>query len=231
MIYPTIGIPFMGSSPLCRYMQYKYSRCLRRAGGTVQILTPGTDPSQATELLSQCVGFLFPGGPDIYPKLYGKEPESGCKRPDRIRDAFEISLLQGALAARRPLFCIGRGMQLLNVVFGGTLTQDIRLKQEYPHRDLWNRNFATHPVTLDPDSLVSQILSTDAVTVNSLHHQVADIIGDGLWIAADSPEGFPEVLEIDDYPFCIAVQWHPEFMALTTPVQQRLFDAFVEACR
>lgn len=230
MLYPRIGIPFMGQDLFCRYQQYKYSRCLQRAGAQVLLLTPDTSAEAMTAATDQCAGFLFPGGPDIRPDRYGQKPQPGCGKSDPVRDAFELQLLNVVLAARRPLFCIGRGMQLLNVAFGGTLNQDIRTKQEYPHMDFANRASATHPVELDPDSMVSRLLKADAATVNSLHHQAADTIGEGLWIAADSPEGYPEALEIDDYPFSLAVQWHPEYMTRVA-AQQNLFRGFVEACR
>ena len=66
--------------------------------------------------------------------------------------------------------------------------------------------------------------------MNSLHHQAVDTVGSGLWIAADSPEGFPEAVEIENYPFSLAIQWHPEYMT-RVPAQQRLFQGFVDACR
>lgn len=231
MLYPTIGVLFMGTDLFCRYQQYKYTRCLRRSGALVQILMPDTSSEAMSAAINQCAGFLFPGGPDIRPDRYGEKPQPGCGKPDPVRDAFELQFLGAVLAARKPLFCIGRGMQLLNVAFGGTLIQDMKGRQEYPHMDFANRASATHPIELDPDSLVSRLLGSDAVTVNSLHHQAADTIGEGLWIAADSPEGFPEALEIEDYPFCLAVQWHPEYMAARTLVQQKLFQAFADACR
>lgn len=231
MLYPTVGVPIIGKSLFHRYLQYKYTRPLQRARASIQLLMPDTSAQAMSDAISHCTGFLFPGGPDIRPELYGQTRQPGCGKPEPMRDAFELQLLRLAIEARKPLFCIGRGMQLLNVAFGGTLIQDIRLKQEYPHMDFANRSSATHPIELDPDSLVSHVLGSDAVTVNSLHHQAADTIGEGLWIAADSPEGYPEALEIDDYPFCLAVQWHPEHMAAGTPVQQKLFQAFVDACR
>ena len=97
--------------------------------------------------------------------------------------------------------------------------------------DPLHRATATHPVEIDPDSFLAYLLDTDTLSVNSLHHQAADEIGEGLWIPADSPEGFAEALELEDYPFCLAVQWHPEYMAGRTPSQQRLFQALVDACR
>lgn len=231
MIYPLIGIPAIEKNPLQPLMQYAYTRCLRRAGASVQFLSRNISSENLAETTDKCAGFLFPGGPDIHPKLYGRLAQPGCSRTDPAQDSFELSLLGAAIKAQKPLFCIGRGMQLLNVAFGGTLLQDIKRRQEYPHYDLLHRAYATHPVDIDPDSLLGQVLKTDTITVNSLHHQAADTIGDGLWISADSPEGFPEALQIEGYPFCLAVQWHPEHMAANTPVQQRLFQAFVEACR
>lgn len=230
MLYPTIGIPVMGKDLFHRYQQYKYIRCLRRAGASVQLLEPDASEEGLISVLNRCVGFLFPGGPDIQPELYGQTPQINCKKPDRIRDGYESALLRMVLTAKRPLFCIGRGMQLLNVVLGGTLIQDLKLKQEYPHMDYPNRLSATHPIELDPDSWVSQLLGSDTATVNSLHHQAVDTVGNGLWIAADSPEGFPEAVEIENYPFSLAIQWHPEYMT-RVPAQQRLFQGFVDACR
>lgn len=231
MLYPTIGIPLMGTGLFRRYSQYPYTRCLQRAGATVQTLALHASSGAVRDALEKCDGFLFPGGPDIQPERYGQNRLPSCGEADTVRDEFEFLLLGAVLEAQKPLFCIGRGMQLLNVVFGGTLMQDIRPKQEYPHADLWNRASATHPVEIDPDSLLSYLLDTDTLSVNSLHHQAVEEPGEGLWISADSPEGFAEALELEDYPFCLAVQWHPEYMAGRTPGQQRLFQALVDACR
>ncbi len=231
MLYPMIGVPKLGDSLLRQYFQYQYTRCLKKAGAQVQILTPSAGAGSVEHALKTCSGFLFPGGPDIQPQLYGQLAESRCGEPNRVRDAFELALIQGALAAGKPLFCICRGMQLLNVALGGTLTQDIRARQEYNHQDIWNCMSATHPVEIDPDSLLYRIFDADVATVNSMHHQAVDKVGEGLWIVADSPEGFPEALEVEGYPFCLAVQWHPEFMAAQVPAEQKLFRAFVDECR
>lgn len=231
VLYPRIGIPRLGSDLYCLYMQYKYVQCLRKAGAVAEILAPEVSAEYMAEIIERCDGLLFPGGPDIQPKLYGREEEVGCGKADRMRDAFEFSLLGAALETGKPLFCICRGMQLLNVVLGGTLYQDIKPRQKCKHWDFWNRASATHSVEVDTDSLLSRILGTDTASVNSIHHQAVDDVGKRLWIAAGSPDGFPEALEIEDYPFCLAVQWHPEHMAARTPAQQKLFQAFVDACR
>lgn len=231
MLYPTVGLPRMGRTPFLYYEQCLCIRCLRRAGATPLLLPVSDSPSALNAALEQCDGFLFPGGPDIQPERYGQERLTVSDEPDLARDAFEFTLLSAALEARKPLFCIGRGMQLLNVAFGGTMLQTTRFQQEYQHYDPLHHTTATHPVDLDPEGLPAYLLDSDTAAVNSLHHQAVDDLGDGLWISADSPEGFAEALQIDDYPFCLAVQWHPELMALRTPAQQRLFQAFTDACR
>jgi len=231
MLYPSIGIPLMGNHIFQRGRQHLYSRCLRQAGAVVHILPRHISEGALNAAMEQCDGFLFPGGPDIQPEQYGQMRLAVCKEPDTERDAFETALLQAALAAQKPLFCIGRGMQLLNVFLGGTLMQDIHLEQEYQHFDILHQSTATHPVELDPEGLPAYLLDTDTASVNSLHHQAVADVGEGLWICADSPEGFAEAMQMDDYPFCLAVQWHPECMSMRTPAQQRLFQAFVDACR
>lgn len=231
MIYPIIGMPRLGDGLFHQYMQFPYIRCLQKAGASVQLLKPDVSQGAVEAVLEQCAGFLFPGGPDIQPELYGQTAQPGCGKPDRMRDAFELALIKAALAAQKPLFCICRGMQLLNVALGGTLLQDIKAQQEYQHLDFFHRKTATHPIEIDPDSLLARILDTDSAAVNSIHHQAADTVGKGLWVAADSPEGFPEALELEGYSFCLALQWHPEHMTARTPAQQSLFQAFVDACR
>lgn len=231
MLYPAIGLPMMGTSILRYYRLHPYIRCLRRAGASPRILSLAGSPGALKAALEQCSGFLFPGGTDIQASLYGQERLTICDDPDPARDEFELTLLRAALEAQKPLFCIGRGMQLLNIAFGGTLTQSIRFHQEYQHADPLHRATATHPVELDPESLLSWLLDSDTLAVNSLHHQAVDEPGEDLLISAYSPEGFPEALEIPGYPFCLAVQWHPEYMARRTPSQQKLFQAFTDACR
>lgn len=231
MLYPTIGIPVPGKDLLSRCMYYPYIRCLRKSGATIKLLIPSIETQYDPEAFDRCDGLLFPGGPDLWPGLYDQERLPECKEPQAKRDNFELSLLRAGLEAQKPLLCIGRGMQLLNILLGGTLIQDIKPQQEYPHLDPSHRTTATHPVELDPDSLLSCLLGSDTAAVNSLHHQAVDDPGKGLWIAADSPDGFVEALQLEDYPFCLAVQWHPEYMALKTPSQQKLFQALTDACK
>ena len=229
---PVIGVPFMGTG-FHRYMQNKYTQCLERAGAEVRILKPTADEEQARRYLAECDGFLFPGGADIAPALYGQKRRPECGKPDRIRDGFERLLMRAVLKTGKPVLCICRGMQLLNVVQGGTL-------QTYRHADVPHRAGSTHPVELRPGSILAQIFGSDSILVNSLHHQAVDKLGKGLCAVAKSPDGFIEAIELrtgesagnpTGRPFVLGVQWHPEHMAAKDASQQKLFERFVSECR
>lgn len=230
MAVPIIGVPLMGTSLARRYMQNKYTQCLRNAGAAVKILEPVAESTAIKRYLAECDGFLFPGGADLAPRLYGQEPQPGCGKPNSVRDSFEFPLIIAALKADKPLLCICRGMQLLNVVQGGTLTQDIKAVQKYNHADFFHKARFTHPVELEKDSMIGKLFCRQTVQVNSLHHQVVDCLGNGLHATAISPEGFIETIEFcDRKTFALGVQWHPEHMAAKDPSQQLIFNRFVLA--
>ena len=134
-----IGIPLMGKSLIRKYMQNKYIQCLHKAGAQVKVLNPVPDAAIIDQYLEECDGFLFPGGADINPKLYGREIQQGCGKTNPVRDDFELPLIIATLAAHKPVLCICRGMQLLNIAQGGTLTQDIKTMQTYNHADFFSQ--------------------------------------------------------------------------------------------
>ena len=146
---------------------------------------------------------------------------------DRLRSG---GLDQHVLAQgqKKPVLGICRGIQVMNVVLGGTLYQDIKPFEHVPHNDHWAK---VHTVTVRRGTLLSCLLGQDTVLVNSQHHQAADRIAPELEIAALSEDGIVEALEKPDAHFCLGVQWHPEWLSDADPAQQGLFGAFVEACR
>lgn len=232
MTKPVIGVPLMGKSLFRKYMQYKYTQCLRRAGARVRILPPTEDREVQRRYLSECDGFLFPGGVDIDPALYGQAPLPGAGEPNPVRDRFELPFLKAVIAADKPLLCICRGMQLLNVAQGGTLKQDIKPIQKYQHAAVRRPGGYAHPVRLREGSLIAGIFGKNTIKVNSLHHQAAERVGKGLRVTAKSPDGFVEALEFPDRKgFCLGVQWHPEHMAARDDAQQKIFRTFLSACR
>lgn len=226
---PVIAMPQMGHDLFRKYMKSKYVASLRRAGATVHWIEL-TNPEKAAEEAAACDGLLLPGGADVNPQLYGQQPIEACGKPNALRDAAEPRMLQRMLAEDKPILGICRGMQLLNVYFGGTLFQDITGTQRCRHSRFATRARGEHQVSLAPDSHLRRIFGATA-TVNSLHHQAVDCLGENLLCAAVSEDGFTEGIELAGHSFCLAVQWHPEHMSRHSKAQQALFDAFVQACR
>lgn len=226
---PVIGMPRAGESLFRRYMLRKYVKSLERAGARVRWISLA-DPDRAAAEILECDGLLLPGGEDVNPRLYGEEPTEKCGKPNDIRDAVEVKMLEVFLRTNKPVLCICRGMQLLNVFFGGTLYQDIKQTQVSRHSHFPSKNRGTHKVKLYPHTRLGKLMKEQTLVVNSLHHQAADKVGLGLTVSAVSEDGFVEGLEVLTHPFCIGVQWHPEHMSRHNPLQQSIFDAFVAVC-
>ncbi len=189
-----------------------------RAGGM-----PVPLPVVGDEFIGVQVGsvdaIVFSGGEDIHPSLYGKEIHPSAHRIDPNRDRHESSLMKAALEANKPLLCVCRGMQLLNVVLGGTLYPDIREARSsslshWETRKPWK---SVHPVRVKEGHYAEQVLGKGTIQVNSIHHQAVDQLGAGLEVVASSPDGIPEALVMKDRDNVLAVQWHPEFMAKEDP--------------
>ena len=199
---------------------------VRAAGATPLVLPPGE--AQPEGLLDLVDALILAGGGDIAPAAYGGEPHETIYSVSEERDEFEFALARAALARRDiPLLCICRGMQVLNVVCGGTLHPHVpeRFGDRVPHR-LPPRRTSRHPVRIEARSRLASILGTAEVEACSWHHQAIDRIGEGLRPLAWAEDGVIEAVEHSAHPWCIGVQWHPE-MQLDEPAQRALFAALV----
>ena len=227
---PVIAIPQPGHDLFRQYMKSKYAMSLWRAGARVRWISI-RDTDKAIETMLRCDGLLLTGGGDIDPKYYGQPRHEKCGEPNPLRDTAELAMLKAFLPTGKPIFGICRGEQILNVALGGTMLQDISEMQKVSHSGFKKRAQCVHTVTIREGTLLHDIAGTAALPVNSMHHQAADLPGEGLLVSARSEDGFVEALELPDHPFCLGLQWHPEHLSAHDKLQQSFFDAFVEACR
>jgi len=163
-------------------------------------------------------GLVLQGGSDVCPRTYGEEPLDPDWEGDAVRDAYEIDLLRRFHDAGKPVLGICRGAQLINVAFGGTLFQDIatQLDTDRVHRDWERYEENRHEIELvDGSRLAALYPGTTTATVNSVHHQAARRVGDGLVVEARScGDGIVEALRLEDPQgrYVVGVQWHPEWV-------------------
>lgn len=225
-----IAIPQMGTDLFRKYMKSKYVKSLERAGAEVKWIEFDDTEKAVKEVLS-CDGLLLPGGADIEPSLYGREREEKCGKPNELRDKYEFLLYDAFVKTNKPILCVCRGFQLLNVINGGTLHQDIAEIKKCNHSSFMKRAKAIHSIAVTEKTKLYEIFGKTQVSVNSMHHQATEKVGENLIVSAVSEDGFVEALELKDHPFCIGVQWHPEHMSKNDSLQQDIFNKFVDACK
>ena len=214
------------------FIRDNYTRAITAAGGLPLILPIAAEPDLVADLVGTLDGLLLTGGEDVHPSFYGEAVQEKCGPIDESRDRFEIGLTKAALARELPVLAICRGMQVLNVACGGTLYQDLGYRPETePHHTGVKENRARriHPVRILPGTRLREILGLEEAPVTSTHHQVIREMAPGFRPAAVAPDGVLEGMEKTEDPFALAVQWHPERLALADPNQLRLFRALVEA--
>ena len=194
------------------------------------LLAAGLDPvmREANRPLSlgDSAGLVLTGGSDVDPALYGEPRQAETEPPDEERDALEASMLEKALAQDLPILAICRGLQILNVSQGGTLIQHVAPLHRHERSDV-SHELPVHPVTIQPDTLLSTIAGTNTWEVNSRHHQAVRTVAGNLRVSAFDPEDCTiEALEHPDRRFVLAVQWHPEDQARIDPGQLKIFQSF-----
>ena len=202
--------------------------------GASALMVPLAMPAEALdEIINRLDGLLFSGGGDIHPETYGSQMHPKVSDVDRDRDRVELYLLNRALAKELPFLGVCRGLQLINVGLGGGLYEHISDQHEgaihhqyYPD---WPRDHLAHNVQIEAGSQLGQILGETELPVNSLHHQGVKTLAPGLRATAEAPDGILEGFELPEYPFGLAVQWHPEWLQ-AQPTARALFRAFVQAC-
>ena len=229
------GVP--GERQPCWLMGRSYVEELRKVGGVPWVipLIPH-DEGTLGEIFSRLDGVFITGGVDVDPTRYGESKSPLCGTIDPDRDAVELMLLKHAMERNLPVLAVCRGIQILNVMGGGTLYQDVSamvpaaLKHDYfPTPEQPSRKYLAHDITVKSGSKLGRILGDGVVPVNSMHHQAIKDLAPGLAPTAFAPDGIIEGVEGTGDQYVIAVQWHPEELTDTQPGMKRLFTTFIDA--
>ena len=228
---PMIGLmPLVDEGKESYWMLPGYMKGIEKRGGIPVMLPLTNDEAALKQMADTFDGFLFTGGHDISPKLYGESTLPVCDTRCEARDQMEQILFREILSADKPVLGICRGLQLINALLGGTLYQD--LPTQYPtqicHRQKAPYDVPAHSVDICKDTPLHTLLRMDQILVNSCHHQAVKTLSGRAKAMAISEDGLTEALYVPDRAFVWGVQWHPEF-ALKDEVSRKIFDAFVQA--
>jgi gamma-glutamyl-gamma-aminobutyrate hydrolase PuuD len=226
---PLIGLtagPVRGEDGLAyARLRMTYIQAVEAAGGLPVVVPPLDEPATLAALLARLDGLLLPGGADIDPAEYG-EPVQGSRAPNPALDRSELAAVRSAIERDLPTLGICRGQQVINVALGGSLIQHLD-----GHAPDGPRDLLAHPFRVAPGSKLASVLGTTVARVNSHNHQAVKALGQGLVPVAWADDGTIEGLERPDRSWLLAVQFHPEDLVPEHGASQRLFAAFVAACR
>lgn len=212
------------------YTPKEFVEGVTKAGGLPVILPLG-QPEQAKDYIDLIDVLLLAGGQDVDPSLYDQDPHEKLGDLFKQRDTFELALIQEAIRQKKPIAGVCRGMQLLNVAFGGTMIQDLSLDPSLTLAHVQSPvplTKATHEITIEPNSYLAEFLP-ETVAVNSYHHQAVDQIAPPFTVTARATDGAVEAIEgVIDSSCILGVQWHPEQGFKTNPTDQEFFTYLVE---
>lgn len=228
-----IGIVICGLENQRQYVSDAYIQAIKSVGGLPIVLPLIKSKTVIQEYIMLCDGFLFCGGGDITPLLFGQEPVTNIGKTDITLDLFQIRLMKAILEADKPVLAICRGMQVLNVACGGTIYQDIDLVDFETINHMQNsisRRDISHKVIFEPNTKTHKILGNFAYT-NSFHHQSVDRLGKGLTVSGFTGDAIVEAIEMPSHTFVLGVQWHPESMLESAPTMKQLFYALIRYSR
>jgi len=203
--------------------------------GALPVLLPVTeDEGLIDEILDGFDGFIISGGGDIDSAHWNEPLHEKAAGLDPQRDTMELMLARKLHQRHdKPVLCVCRGVQVMNVAMGGTLYQDVpsQFGETLAHRQPEKQYEAAHNVSVISGTKLSRIVGCETIGVNTLHHQAVKDVAPGLVVSAKATDGLIEALESGSHPFFLGVQWHPERLGAQDVAADRLFSVFCETCK
>ena len=209
-----------------------YIESVIRSKGTPFIIPLSKDEEIIKKMIENVDGIIMTGGSDIHPFRYNEEPIPNIGDINEDRDNFDFTLIKYAVEMNKPIFGICRGIQVINVYFGGSLIQDIQTQKNSNilHSQKAPYHIATHKIQITKDSIIYDMFG-ESYEVNSFHHQAIEKLAKDFKVTSTAKDGIIESIEYKKKDSLIfAVQWHPELMSSKNVKMQNIFDMFIDVC-
>ena len=230
--HPVIGISDLYKDENSSAVPRSYVDAVLQVGGLPVVIPLMYDDEKITELLRTLDGIIFTGGEDFDPSYYNERPIPQMGKINAFRDEFDIKLLRLAVEQGVPVLGICRGLQLINITYGGSLYQDISTQyhdNSIRHRQRQPKEDASHSVIVEDNTVFSEIVQQRMLMVNSSHHQAIKKVAPGFVVAGKSPDKLVEAIEkIDSKNWILGVQFHPEVRVTRDDAMRRIFQRFVD---
>ena len=226
-------IPLWDENKNSIWMLPGYMRGLEEAGAVPLILPLTVSEETFKHTADIFDGFLFTGGHDVNPKMYGKEKAEYCEEICDVRDKMEAYIFREVvLNQNKPALGICRGIQIFNVLLGGSLYQDLHAEfsNAVNHTKVPPYDIPAHPVKIFPESPLGKLVGKEHIEVNSSHHQGINTLAKELEVMAFADDGLVEAVYMPTHPYVWAVQWHPELL-LEDEVSKKIFASFVNSAK